>query len=345
MKSKPNPRTILFVLAILAGGWFLFHRQEIQNVSDAWQLANRQIRSLTGGSAKIIQAVSSEGPAASRPNNGAIRIASFNLHNYGLAKSKRFHVMESYAKIIRQFDLIAIQGIRTDDSNVIAALLDQVNREGGSYGILTSPRLGRQVPPLQYAFLFDTRRVQPVDKPYVVADPEGLLQRPPFVGWFRVIGPAPDQAFTFSLANWMVEAAAVEQEAQHLGKLLEAVRQDGRGEDDVIVAGTIQVNEQELTPLLAGTTYQWLIRSVPTVTDGDWQLDNFVVDVKATVEYTGRSGNYDFLREFNLNIAQSLEVSEHLPVWAEFVSVEGLTSGLVASESSLIVPPARVETR
>lgn len=345
MKSKFNPRTILFLLMILAGGWFLFHRQEINNLSDAWQIANRQIRSLSGSSANLIQAVNSNDPISQRPANGVLRMASFNLHNYGLAKSKRFHVMESYAKIIRQFDVIAIQGIRTDDSNVVAALLDQVNRQGGSYGILTSPRLGLQTTPLQYAFLFDTRRVQPMDKPYVVADPEGLLQRPPFVGWFRAIGPPPEHAFTFSFVNWLVDASVAEKETLHLAKLLEAVRQDGRNEDDVIIAGTIQINEHELTPLLAGTTYQWLIRSVPTVTDGDWQLDNLIVDSKATVEFTGRSGSFDFLREFNFNVAQSLEVSEHLPVWAEFFLEEGRSSGLVATESTLIVPRAGVEIR
>lgn len=345
MKSKFNPRSLLFVLMIFAGGWFLFHRQEIRNVSDAWQIANRQIRFLSGGSATLIQTVSGEDPANHRNSTGVLRIASFNLHNYGLAKSKRFHVMESYAKIIRQFDLVAVQGIRTDDSNVIAALLDHVNRQGGSYGILTSPRLGRQVPPQQYAFLFDTRRVQPIDKPYVVADPAGLLQRAPFVGWFRAIGPAPEQALTFSLVNWHIESTAAEKETPHLAKLIDAVRQDGRGEDDVIVAGTLQIGEQELTPLLAGSAYQWLVRAVPTVTDGDWELDNFIVDSKATVEYTGRSGSFDFLREFNLNVAQSLEVSEHLPIWAEFFLEEGRSSGLVATESSLIVPHEGAETR
>lgn len=345
MKPKFNPRTLVFLLLIFAGGWFLFHRQEIRNVSDAWQIASRQIRSLGGGSANLIQAVSGEAPG-SKPNPaGVVRIASFNLHNYGSAKSKRTHVMESYAKIIRQFDLVAIQGIRTDDSNVIAALLDEVNRDGAHYGILTSPRLGRLVPPLQYAFLFDTRRIQPVDKPYVVADPEGLLQRPPFVGWFRAIGPAPEAAFTFSLVNWLVEAPVADKETMHVAKLLDAVRRDGRGEDDVIVAGTLQIADEELTPLLAGTTYQWLVRSVPTVTEGDWQLDNFIIDSPATVEFTGRSGSFDFLREFNFNVAQSLEISEHLPIWAEFFPEEGRASGLVATETAIIVPPGVVETR
>ncbi len=335
----------MLLLLILGGGWFLFHRDEIRNVSDAWQVAGRQFRAISGNSANLFPVAADDEVVSTVRSSDALRIASFNLHNYGIVKSKRFHVMEAYAKIIRQFDLVAIQGIRTEDSNVIAALLDQVNKQGGNYGILTSPRLGRQVPPLQYAFIFDTRRIQPVDKPYVVADPEGLLQRPPFVGWFRAIGPPPDQALTFSLVNWLIDASVAETESRHLVNVYQAVRQDGRQEDDVIIAGTVQFDPNELTPVLAGSNLQCLIRSVPTVVDGNWQPDNLIVDSQATVEFSGRSGNYDFLREFNLNVAQSLEISEHLPIWAEFFREEGRSSGLVASETTVIVPSGAAETR
>lgn len=345
MKPKFNPRTILFVILILVGGWFLINRDEIRNLSDAWHVANRQIKSLSGGTAALLQTSDSDVTTQTSQNAGVLRIASFNLHNYGLVKSKRFHVLEAYAKIFRNFDVIAVQGIRTDDSNVIATLLDHINKGGGSYGILTSPRLGRQVPPLQYAFIFDTRRVQPIDKPYVVSDPEGLLQRPPFVGWFRAVGPIPEQAFTFSMVNWIVDSEAAEKEVPHLANLCRAVRQDGRQEDDVVVAGTLQFDSNELVPMLAGSDFQCLIRAVPTVADGDWQIDNFVIDSKATIEFTGRSGNFDFLREYNLNVAQSLEISEHLPIWAEFYVHEGRSSGLVASESSPITRPAGAEIR
>ncbi|MBL8890604.1 MAG: hypothetical protein JNL67_11555 [Planctomycetaceae bacterium] len=345
MKPKFNPRTILFGTLILVGGWFLFHRNEIRNLSDAWQVANRQIHSLSGGTASLLQTseIAPTGQSSQKPN--VLRIASFNLHNYGLVKSKRFHVLDAYAKIFQNFDVVAVQGIRTDDSNVIATLLDHINKGGRAYGILTSPRLGRQVPPLQYAFIFDTRRVQPIDKPYVVSDPEGLLQRPPFVGWFRAVGPSPEQAFTFSMVNWLVDSAAAETEVPHLVNLCRAVRQDGRQEDDVLLAGTIQFDSNELTPLVAGSDFQCLIRAVPTVVDGDWQVDNFVCDSKATIEYTGRSGSFDFLREYNLNVAQSLEISEHLPIWAEFFLEEGRSSGLVASDPSPITRPAGAEIR
>ncbi len=332
MKMPFNRRSVLLVAIITVGGWLLFHRNEIRNVSDAWQVASRQIKSLTDAS-PIAWTSSSDSQLTAARTPGTFRIASFNLHNFGPAKSKRPHVLDLYAKIIRQFDIVAVQGIRTEDTNTIASLLDAINASNGPYAILTSPRLGRTQGKHQYAFIYNTRVVQPLGRPYVVADPDGLLNRPPFVGWFRTVGIPDNRAFTFSLVNHHIEAEHAESEVLHLLDLCRAVRQDGRHEDDVILTGTLQVGDHDLTPLLAGTSYNWLIRSQGTVVDGDWQVDNFIVDSKSTVEFTGRSGVLDFLRLHNLSVAQALEVSEHLPIWAEFFQEEGRSSGLVATES------------
>ena len=52
---------------------------------------------------------------------------------------------------------------------------------------------------------------------------------------------------------------------------------------------------------------------------------------RATVEFTGRAGVFDFVREFNLTEQQALEVSDHFPIWAEFSSYEGGQPGRVAN--------------
>jgi hypothetical protein len=41
---------------------------------------------------------------------------------------------------------------------------------------------------------------------------------------------------------------------------------------------------------------------------------------------------YDFLREFNLDLeTQALQVSDHLPIWAEFSVYEGGRAGPLAA--------------
>jgi hypothetical protein len=51
----------------------------------------------------------------------------------------------------------------------------------------------------------------------------------------------------------------------------------------------------------------------------------------ATSEFTGRAGVFDIVREFNLTLDEALEVSDHLPVWAEFSVYEGGQLGRVAT--------------
>ena len=66
---------------------------------------------------------------------------------------------------------------------------------------------------------------------------------------------------------------------------------------------------------------------------GSLSLTVAALTTTATVEFTGRGGVFDFLREYNLTLAQALEVSDRLPVWAEFSIYEGGQFGRVAQRS------------
>jgi hypothetical protein len=169
---------------------------------------------------------------------------------------------------------------------------------------------------------------------YTVDDRDDLLVREPLVAWFRAVGPAADQAFTFSLVNVRVEPSRGVQERDVLDDVLFAVRDDGRGEDDVIIAGDLRAAPGELGDLdrMAGVAYA--VQNVTTTNHGDATWNNLVLQKTATVEFTGRSGVLDFLREFNLTLAQALEVSDHLPVWAEFSVCEGGQLGRLAQRKS-----------
>lgn len=316
---------------IVIGSWLLLHRDQIDSVSDAWDLAQRQWRQHGSTQPAGWETISDARSA------DTLRIASFNLHNYGPAKAGRPHVLNYYGRIIRQFDVVAIQEIRTRDTNAIAALLDAVNQGSQRYAILTSPRIGRTHIKEQYAFIYDRSRVQPLGNPYVVSDPDDMLHREPFVGWFRAIGSERQRSFTFSLANLHIDPDLVSEELEWLDDLMRAIRNDGRFEDDVILLGDLNASDHELIPALAGTDLNWLVRDVKTNTRSTAAYDNLVINQKATVEFTGRSGTCDFMRQFNLTLGQALEVSDHLPVWAEFSVEEGRRSGFVAANDRPVV--------
>ncbi len=180
--------------------------------------------------------------------------------------------------------------------------------------------------------MFDTASIE-VDRQalYTVSDPDDLLHREPLVGWFRVRGPPSDAAFTFSLVDIHTDPDETKQELDALADVFLAVRGDGRGEDDVIVLGDLNVDDHHLGRLGQLANIHWAVSGVASNTRGTKLYDNIIFSEAATTEYTGRWGVFDMIREFNLTVDEALKVSDHMPVWAEFNIYEGGQGGRVAA--------------
>ena len=140
--------------------------------------------------------------ATDAPADGTIRIASYNIQVFGTSKMGKPHVMDILAKVVRRFDIVAIQEIRSVDQTILPRFVDLINAEGAKYDYVIGPRLGRTSSKEQYAFVYDTNRIE-LDQGsvYTVNDPQDLLHREPLVARFRVRGPPPEKAFTFQLAD------------------------------------------------------------------------------------------------------------------------------------------------
>ena len=105
--------------------------------------------------------------------------------------------------------------------------------------------------------------------------------------------------------------------------LMAAIRLDGRGEDDVVLAGLFQADDAYLLPTLSGPNVRAAVRSVPTDIFGRHQTSNVLVDSRLTSEYIGRGGAFNFMRAYELSAAEAETVTSHLPVFAEFTPTEG----------------------
>jgi hypothetical protein len=217
---------------------------------------------------------------------------------------------------------------------VLRTLIDQVNDTGRHYSILVGPEVGRTPPKERYVFIFDQSTIE-TDRAaaYTVDDPDDLLNRPPLVGWFRARGPALEKAFTFTLVNVHADRDDVQFEMQHYDSVYYTVRDDGRGEDDLIMLGSFHADDHQLGDLKSIPTIMAAISETTTNTLQTGQYDNLVFQLSATSEYAGRSGVFDFMRQFNLTLDQALQVSEYLPVWAEFSTIEGGSHPIVAANS------------
>ena len=109
---------------------------------------------------------------------------------------------------------------------------------------------GRSSSTEQYAFLYDTAAIE-VNRYsiYTVNDPDDLLHREPLVAMFRVRGPPPQQAFTFVLVNIHTDPDETDTELDALAQVYQAVRRSSGGEDDIILLGDLNVDDQHLGQL------------------------------------------------------------------------------------------------
>lgn len=265
-------------------------------------------------------------PLAGPPQNlhATIKIASFNIQVFGEKKLANRAAMGVIVELLRRYDVVAIQEVRAVSDEILPRFIAELNATGRGYDYVIGPRLGRTTSKEQYAFVFDQATVE-IDRAasYTVQDPGDRLHREPLVACFRTRGAPPQQAFTFTLINIHTDPDEFKSEVDALADVVRAVRNDGRGEDDVLLLGDLNASEKQLGQLGRVPDYQPLVMGVPTNTRGSKTYDNLIYPRSATVEFTGQWGVTDFARDYQLSEAQALEVSDHRPIWGEFSVYEG----------------------
>lgn len=326
----PRSFNMLFVLAAVFGAaWFLSQNFEIEGLNQV-KLKPKPGRP---GDATLASA-----PPVAPRTGPSIRIASYNIQAFGETKLSKPNVARILAEVVRRFDLVAIQEIRDKDDQFLRRFVQLVNSTGRHYDFVIGPRLGRTSSKEQYAYIFDTASIE-VDrsKVYTVPVEARMLHRPPLVGLFRVRGPAEDQAFTFQLVNVHTDPDDVRLEINTLDDVYRYVRDaTGLGEDDVIMLGDFNVDERGLEELGEIPGLVAVVNGVPTNIRGTKTYDNLLFQSNATIEYHGRWGVFDVIREFHLaGIDEAKEISDHLPVWAEFSIYENGAPARMASRRGL----------
>ncbi len=99
----------------------------------------------------------------------------------------------------------------------------------------------------------------------------------------------------------------------------------------MILLGDLNADDQHFGRLATIPYIHWAVSGVATNTRGTKLYDNILFSDVATTEYTGRWGVFDTIRELNLTMEEALEISDHMPIWAEFSVYEGGQGGRVAT--------------
>jgi endonuclease/exonuclease/phosphatase family metal-dependent hydrolase len=270
---------------------------------------------------------SAPGIGAGAANQGqysdTITIASFNIQVFGESKLGKKWVVEILAEVVRQFDVVAIQELRCKDDHIIPEFVKVVNAGGRRYSYVVGPRLGRTVSKEQYVFVYDTDRIDiDTSSSGTIQDPLDKLHREPFVTRFRARTATPANAFTFWLVNSHTDPDEVPTEIDALADVFLVMQQARPDEDDVILLGDLNASDRQFGRLGQIPGITWAVHGTTTNTRKSKMYDNLLLDRNRTAEYTGRWGVYDLESAFKLTRDQALQVSDHLPVWAEFSAYE-----------------------
>lgn len=308
---------IVLVVAVGVGGSYFFVNYEIQSVKpNGWRIVPRQPgANAGGGSANVPQP----------PSRPTLLIASFNLGRFDDFKQANPQVNDVLVHLLPKFDLVAVQGIRGKNQSPLIRLVDQINAASGrAYQFVTCPTQQRDAIEHYSAFIFDSNRID-VDGRSVrfIEDPLGRMRVKPLMGLFSAKGPDVSEAFTFTLINVEVDPTRTAVELDVLAEAYRAVCKSYPQEDDVILLGDLETDDQHLGQLGKLLGVSPLLSNIATTTRGTQLLDNILLDRRATTEFNGRVEVVDMVREFRLSQAVASEISDHLPIWAEFSIYEG----------------------
>lgn len=265
----------------------------------------------------------------------AVLVCSFNIQVFGESKMAKREVVEVLARVARKFDIVAIQEVRAKSDEIIPSFVRAVNADGSQYHYVIGPREGRTVSKEQYAFVYDTRRIE-VDASSlgVVPNPSGALHRPPMHVRFRTRIQPAEMAFTFWLVDIHTDPDEVPSELQALSTVFQQMQALRPDEDDVIVLGDLNAGPPEFTALKRIPGIGWAVSGTTTNTRRSKTYDNLVFAQPQTSEYLGSWGVLDLQNTFGLPLEKALEVSDHNPVWAAFYPAEhrGQQAGFMAAQ-------------
>lgn len=314
---------ILVLLGVaIGGGWYAVQRYEVRLIPRGDQPAH----------SAPAAAAPTQLPVSSRTT---IRIAALNLAKFDETRLANPRAREILAQVINRFDLVAVQALTGANQALVLRLVELASTPQRQYDFALCDAVQNDATQQYAAFIFDRASIevdrQKVQEIRVSGPPAGRFLRKPLVGLFRTLGPDPAEAFTFCLISVDLDPDRASEELALLPDVYRGVRDNSWNEDDVILLGTLHTDAVQLDALKDQLNVTAAIISTPTTTRGTQLADNILFNRRATSEYTGRSGVLDLIREFGLSMPEALEISEHLPIWAEFSVYEGGQAGHVTA--------------
>lgn len=251
-----------------------------------------------------------------------VRIAAWNLEPFDFSKVTNIAIGQKIARVLQEFDVVAVQGVRSKNRAVLEAILYLIAQQGGEYDYIASFAAAGDV---FCATFFNTQTII-VDRESVsdVYDVRGRLQTPVLVANFRPNGVPSESCFTFQIIN--IRLLGAPSDGATLADVFATLKKRAGGfgltEDDLIVAGDFGTKIKEIKDLDSIPNAATLHRNATTGIAGDSGA-NLLFDSVATVEYVERFGVVNLAEYFDITDAEAEKIANGRPVWGDFSVYEG----------------------
>lgn len=308
--------SLALLATLLGGGWYFFENYRLEGLDEIRLAPKGESSDKSTTSARLA------GRAVSR----GLRVLTFD----GRALDADSFQSSFAVKLLANCDLACIHGVRTPRDDAMFELLEAVAAAGAARRHYIGPRVGRGSDYLQYVFVYDPATLE-IDEnaTYTIDDRDDALAYDPLVGGFRARGPAPESALTFSVLLWRTRDDLADQEAALLGPLIRAVRNDGRGEDDLLVAGRLGVDRETARRLYLPIGFREADPDAASLESSGLSSDYLLFDPLATREFAGAAG---VLRLGEGAAEAAADWPAAAPAWMELRTQEGAASGAVAAQ-------------
>lgn len=260
--------------------------------------------------------VVSAGPASSQQTT-ELRIATFNIRDFGPTKAARPATLKYLAEVVRRFDIVAVQEISDVRGTVPRIFLEAINATGRRYEVLLSERTGKQPDDRssqeQYAFYFDANRVVALDGGALFDDDRNdKFQREPFTARFGLKG----SSLTLAITQVHTRPESAVEEIDALFEVHEDVGRRYPGERNQLIVGDYNASctyasPQELRSLrIRSSSFRWI---VPDTADTTVSPTTRCAYDRIVASGPLRS---QFSRWGIGNWFTDAAISDHWPVWA-----------------------------
>jgi deoxyribonuclease-1-like protein len=273
-------------------------------------------------------------------------ITSFNIQNFGQSKMGKPSVVKIIVNILARYDVIAIMEIRNTDA--IYELVSQLNNFSDKhYDVILSERLGNSSRKEQYAFVYDTNKVQIIEK-YQYIDTDHLFSRSTtsnfrLAGWPRARERSlarPPFGVIINVENiklfLQVFHAVYGKKANNEIAQLRNVYDSMLNDDNIsiknryiiknaaILMGDYNCDCQSIkkqqfikNPLFTDQRFTWPLYGTPTNLNGKCSYDQFVINKEIN---GARAYVFDFMSEYELSYDEAKNISDHFPIVLEITN-------------------------